>query len=320
MDDNRRRHRSPRGTSGGGRDQRIRAGRRTVTVHRPDKVLFPRDGLTKADLADYHARLARHMVPELRGRPLMLERCPEGVGERPHFMQKETPAHYPDWVRRAELAKEGGTVNHTVCDNAATLVYLADQASVTLHRWLSRADRPDRPDRLVVDLDPPHDDFERAREAARQVRDLLDQLRLPAALMSTGSRGLHVVVPLDGRTDFDGCRTFAHELAEVLAARHPDTLTTAFRKYRRGDRLYLDVQRNAYAQTAVAPWSVRAREGGPIAVPLPWERLDDPDLGPRAYSLRDVKAVRELAESRPWSDLGRARGLRAARERLHRLD
>lgn len=298
---------------------RLRAGRRTVEVHRPGKVLFPDAGLTKADLAEYYARLAPFMVPELKGRPLMLERHPEGIGAQPHFMQKDTPAHYPDWVHRAELAKQGGTVTHTVCDDAATLVFLADQACVTPHRWLSRADRPDYPDRLVLDLDPSGEDFETVREAARQVKELLDQLRLPACLMSTGSRGLHVIVPLDGRSRFEDCRAFAHDLADVLVARHPDTLTTAARKNRRGDRLYLDLQRNAYAQTAVAPWAVRAREGGPIAAPLPWDSLDDPGLGPRNWSLREVAAVRRLAESKPWSGLGRARALRTARERLRAL-
>lgn len=318
MNDSQRRT-TAREASDGRRNQRVRAGRRIVEVHKADKVLFPEYGLTKADLAEYYARLAPFMLPELRDRPLMLERHPEGVADKPHFMQKDTPDHYPDWVSRAELAKEGGTVTHTMANNAATLVFLADQACVTPHRWLSRVDRPHHPDRLVFDLDPPDDDFEAVREAARQVKDLLDQLRLPSCLMTTGSRGLHVIVPLDRRADFDSCRTFAGELSEVLAARHPDTLTTEFRKKNRGTRLYLDIQRNAYAQTAVAPWAVRAKEGGPVAAPLPWDRLDDPSLGPRNWSLREVEAVRELAESAPWAGLGRPRSLRAAGERLRRL-
>lgn len=311
------RTRAHRTAAGGTR--RVRAGRRTVEVRRPEKVLFPADGLTKADLAEYYALLAPYMVPELKGRPLMLERHPEGVSARPHFMQKETPEHYPDWVHRAELAKESGTVTHTVCDNAATLVFLADQACVTPHRWLSRADHSHYPDRLVFDLDPTGEDFPAVRAAARRLKELLDELRLPSCLMSTGSRGLHVLVPLDGRADFDTCRGFARALTEVLAARHPDTLTTAVRKNRRGNRLYLDIQRNAYAQTAVAPWAVRAGAGGPVAVPLPWDSLEDPDLGPRDWSLRGARAVRELAESRPWSGLGRARSVKAAGERLRRL-
>ncbi|WP_405564622.1 non-homologous end-joining DNA ligase [Streptomyces sp. NBC_01180] len=299
---------------------RIRAGRRTLEVHRPDKVLFAEDGgLTKADIAEYYRRIARYMVPEVKGRPLMLERHPEGIGAQPHFMQKDTPDHYPEWVHTAEVAKEGGTVRHTLCDDAATLVFLADQACVTLHRWLSTTAHLDQPDRLVFDLDPPGHDFEAVRHAARLTKELLDELKLPAMLMTTGSKGLHVTVPLDGRTGFDDCRAFAKDAAEVLAARDPGRLTTAVRKDARGDRLYLDVQRNAYAQTAVAPWSVRAREGAPVAVPLTWDHLEDPGLTARSWSLRDVDAIVELAESEPWSGLGRGRSLPAARQRLDRL-
>ncbi|MBL1089321.1 MULTISPECIES: non-homologous end-joining DNA ligase [Streptomyces] len=297
----------------------VRAGGRTVEVHRPDKVLFPDDGLTKADVVDYYRQVAAAAVPHLRDRPLMLERLPEGL-DGPHFMQKETPDHYPDWIRREEVAKEGGTVTHPVCDDKATLLYLADQACLTLHRWLSRAGRPDHPDRLVFDLDPPGSGFEPVRDAARQLVGLLDELGLPTMLMTTGSRGLHVIVPLDGHGDFDTVRGFAQDVAEVLAGRHPDRLTTAVRKKARGDRLYLDVQRNAYAQTAVAPWSLRAKPGAPIAAPIRHEQLDDPELTARSWSLTDLAGVLEQARARPWSAApARGRSLRTARKRLDAL-
>ncbi|WP_406474022.1 non-homologous end-joining DNA ligase [Streptomyces platensis] len=297
----------------------VRAGRRTVRIHRPEKVLFPDDGLTKAEVVGYYRRVAAAMVPQLRGRPLMLERLPEGLGG-PQFMQKDTPGHYPDWIRRAEVTKEGGTVTHTVCDDKATLLFLADQACLTFHRWLSRAGRPDHPDRLVFDLDPPGPDFEAVREAARQLCGLLGELGLPAALMTTGSKGLHVIVPLDGRSDFDTVRGFAQDAAEVLAARHPDRLTTAVRKKSRGDRLYLDVQRNAYAQTAVAPWSMRAKPGGPVAAPITRQQLDDPQLTAQSWTVKDVAGVLEQMAARPWSGTpARGRSLRAARRRLDAL-
>lgn len=234
----------------------VRAGRRTVQVHRSDKVLFPGDGdakeYTKGDLVDYYRSAAPFLLPHLRGRPLMLERHPDGV-DGPRFMQKNTPESYPEWITRVEVAKEGGTVCHTVCDDTATLVHLADQASITLHRWLSRVGREDRPDRMVFDLDPSRDDFAAVREAAVLLGELLDELKLPSALMTTGSRGLHVIVPLDAHHDFDEVRAFARDVCDTLAEAHPDRLTTAARKKERGDRLYLDVGRNAYAQTAVAP-------------------------------------------------------------------
>ncbi len=299
----------------------VRAGRRTVEVHRPDKVLFPggekgAEEYTKADLVDYYHAVAPFMLPHLRGRPLMLERHPDGV-DGPRFMQKNTPDHYPDWIGRVEVGKEGGTVRHTLCDDTATLLYLADQAALTLHRWLSRAGDVDRPDRMVFDLDPAGDDFPAVREAAGLLGELLDELKLPSALMTTGSRGLHVVVPLSGHQDFDDVREFARNVADVLAAERPDRLTTAARKKDRGDRLYLDIQRNAYAQTAVAPFTVRALPGAPVATPLSWDQLDDPALHARRWTIADAV---DQARTRPWAGItGRARSLGPARRRLNAL-
>ncbi|GHI02978.1 ATP-dependent DNA ligase [Streptomyces cellostaticus] len=305
----------------------IRAGRRTVEIQRPGKVLFPgtQDAkeYTKGDLADYYRSVARYLLPHLRGRPLMLERHPDGL-DGARFMQKNTPDDYPDWITRAEVAKEGGTVTHVVCDDTATLVYLADQACLTLHRWLSRTDRaggPDHPDRLVFDLDPPGDDFAPVRQAAGWLHELLDELGLPAAPMTTGSRGLHLVVPLNGRHDFDEVRPFAHEVAEFAQRAHPDRLTTAARKDDRGDRLYLDVQRNAYAQTAVAPYSVRALPGAPVAVPLSWDQVDDPGVDARRWTVA-VAVADAVGQARtdPWGGLAaRGRALDPARRRLASL-
>ncbi|MDH6606305.1 bifunctional non-homologous end joining protein LigD [Streptomyces sp. SAI-208] len=299
----------------------VRAGRHSVEVHRPDKVLFPGgDGAkeyTKADLVAYYRSVAPFMLPHLRGRPLMLERHPDGVAG-PRFMQKNTPDSYPEWVHRTEVPKEGGTVCHTVCDDTATLLYLADQACLTLHRWLSRVGSVERPDRMVFDLDPAgDDDFALAREAARLLGELLDELKLPSALMTTGSRGLHVVVPLNGRHDFDEVRRFAKDVADTLVADHPDRLTTAARKKERGDRLYLDIQRNGYAQTAVAPFTVRAKPGAPVATPMAWGQLDDPDLDARRWTIADAV---EQARTDPWAGvMAKGRSLGPARRRLNAL-
>ncbi|MFG3280757.1 non-homologous end-joining DNA ligase [Streptomyces sp. NPDC048111] len=294
----------------------VRAGRRTVRVSRPEKVLFPDDGITKGDLAEYYRAVAQRALPHLRGRPLMLERHPDGVTGG-SFMQKDVPEYFPDWIGRAELPKEGGTVTHVLCDDTSTLVYLAGQGVLTLHRWLSRADRPDHPDRLVFDLDPHGDDFGEVRFAARQLHDLLDELGLPSTVMTTGSRGLHVIVPLDRKAPFDDVRAFARASADVLAARHPDRLTTAPRKEAREGRLYLDIQRNAYAQTAVAPYSVRALPGAPVAAPLAWDEVDDPGLDARRWTLATVT---DRLDQDPWHDApGRGRSLAPARRRLDAL-
>ncbi|MGW2374297.1 non-homologous end-joining DNA ligase [Kitasatospora sp. NPDC001683] len=295
----------------------VRAGRRTVPVDRPDKVLFPEDGVTKADLARYYRAVAARMLPHLRGRPLMLERHPDGIEDR-GFFQKDVPEHFPDWVHRVELPKEGGTVTYALCEDTATLVYLADQACTTLHRFLSRSDRPDHPDRLVIDLDPPGTEFAPVRETALLLRALLaDEFELPALAMTTGSRGLHVLVPLDRRAPFDEVRAFARDLAELLAARHPDRLTTAARKADRHGRLYLDTQRNAYAQTAVAPYAVRALPGAPVAAPVAWADVEDSSLTARQWTLADAE---KLIADDPWHPLPRGRSLSAARRRLAVLD
>jgi bifunctional non-homologous end joining protein LigD len=295
----------------------VRVGGHTVRVTRPDKVLFAEDGITKADLVAYYRAVAARMLPHVRGRPLMLERYPDGIDHRP-LMQKNAPDYFPDWIARAEVAKAGGTVVHAIADNAAALAYLANQASVTLHRWLSKADRPDHPDRMVFDLDPPGDDFAAVRDTAFALRDLLGELGLRATVMTTGSRGLHVAVALDRRAGFDTVRAFAHDTAEVLAARHPDTLTTAPRKQARGGRLYLDVQRNAYAQTAVAPYAVRARPGAPVAAPLTWEELGERGMSARRWTLATISD--RLGADDPWADAPtRGHGLGAARRRLDAL-
>ncbi|MFI1100653.1 non-homologous end-joining DNA ligase [Streptomyces melanogenes] len=293
----------------------FRVGGHTVEVSRPEKVLFPRDGITKADLAAYYRTVARRMLPHLRGRPLMLERHPDGI-DGPAFMQKAVSDYFPDWIHRAELPKEDGTVTYAVCDDTATLLYLAGQACVTPHRFLSKADRPDHPDRLEFDLDPSGDDFASVRTAALALRELLEDLDLPSLVMTTGSRGLHVVVALDRRAPFDDVRGFAHDAAELLASRHPDELTTEPRKKARRDRLYLDVQRNAYAQTAVAPYAVRALPGAPIAAPLAWTDVTDPDLTARRWT---IGTAEDLLKDNPWRNPPRPRSLTTARRSLRAM-
>jgi bifunctional non-homologous end joining protein LigD len=291
---------------------------RRVKLSNPEKVLFPAAGLTKADLVAYYERVAPAMLPHLAGRPLSLQRYPDGI-DAEGFMQKNASRYFPKWIRRARLAKQDGAVAHVVAEDAATLVYLANQACVTVHVGLSRIDRIDHPDRMVLDLDPSDDDFEKVRRAARDARALLEEVGLVPFLQTTGSRGLHLWVPLDRAADFDQVREFAAKIAEVLAARRPEELTTEQRKAKRGDRVLLDVARNAYAQTAVAPYSVRARPAAPVATPLEWRELDDARLEPQRYTIKNL--FRRLAQKGdPWAEIERhARGLKAAQERVMSL-
>jgi bifunctional non-homologous end joining protein LigD len=294
----------------------ISAGRRIVRVARPDKPLFP-SGITKAELARYYADVAPAMLPHIAGRPLNLERYPDGI-DGPRIIQQRAGGHFPAWIRRVTVPKRGGTVAHVVASDAATLVYLADQACITLHAWLSRADRLDRPDRLIFDLDPSGEAPEAVRSAARDLGALLRDLGLEPFAMATGSRGYHVVVPLQRRADFQTVRGFARDVARVAAARDP-RLTLEQRKAARGGRILVDVLRNAYAHTAVAPYSVRARDGAPVAMPLRWEELLQPATRPDSWTLHTVPS-RIARDGDPWADIRScARTLGAPQRRLQKL-
>jgi bifunctional non-homologous end joining protein LigD len=289
-----------------------------VELSHPGKVLFPDDGLTKGDLVDYYRRIAEVALPHWRDRPLTMHRFPDGIGEE-GFFQKNMPDHFPGWIDRAEMPKEGGSVTHVVANNAATLVYLANQGCITAHLGLSRTDRPDRPDQMIFDLDPSDDDFAKVQQAAAWLREVLDELELPSFVKTTGSRGLHVLVPLDRSADFDTMREVARGLAEHLAARHPDALTVAQRKNARGTRVFIDYLRNAYGQTAVAPYSVRARPGAPVATPVTWDAALASGLSPRQYTIKNI--FRRLGQTDdPWAGIGgSAVSLASVGDRLNAL-
>ncbi|MGW8369030.1 MAG: non-homologous end-joining DNA ligase [Gammaproteobacteria bacterium] len=275
----------------------------TIEVRNLDKLLFPDSDISKGDLIDYYRRISATALPHYRGRSLTMQRFPDGIGAA-GFFQKDKPDHYPGWIESVRLKKEGGHVDYVLANDAATLVYLANQACITFHLSLSRRDRPYHPDRLVFDLDPSDDDFGKVRSTARRLKELLDAVGLTSYLQTTGSRGLHVVVPLDRAQPFDEVRAFARRVAEIMAARHPDLATTEQRKHKRGRAVFVDYLRNAYGQTAVAPYSVRAIEGAPIAMPLRWHELDARDLTAQKYSMRNV--FQRLGQiSDPWADIDR---------------
>ena len=289
-----------------------------VAVSRPEKILFPQEGITKADLAAHYERVAPYMLPHVRGRPISMQRFPDGI-EGYGFFHKDVPDHFPAWVRRVKVAKRGGSVTHAMAMNADTLVYLAGQACITPHVWLSRADNLRRPDRLVFDFDPTREDFGAVRRAARDAGELLRELGLEPFAMVTGSRGVHVWVPLQRRSGFEDVREFALGVAQVLVARRPDALTLEFRKAKRGERMLVDVNRNAYAQTAVPPYAVRARPGAPVATPLEWGELSDSRLRPDRWTLKTLPR-RLAAKGDPWAGMSKsASGLADPRARLARI-
>lgn len=289
-----------------------------VEISRPDKVLFPDSGVTKGELGSYYQAVAKHMLPHIRGRPISMQRFPDGI-DGYGFFQKDVPDHFPEWFERVKATKKGGTVTHGMANNAAALVYLADQACITPHVWLSRARDLEHPDRLVFDLDPSGGDFAEVRRAARRIGELLETLGLAPFAMTTGSRGLHVWVPLRPRSDFDDARSFARGVAEALVRRYPQALTLEARKQKRGTRILIDVMRNGWAQTAVPPYAVRPRSNAPVATPLRWRELSDPRLHPDRFTVRDIGA-RLAREGDPWRGMARwARQLDAPLRKLERV-
>jgi bifunctional non-homologous end joining protein LigD len=280
-----------------------RFGRYTVELSSTGKPLFPGDGISKGALIAYYRDVAEVMLPHLRDRPLTLHRFPDGIG-KPGFYQQECSDYFPDWIstRKTPRADNRDAVEHVLCNNQATLVYLANQATITLHGWLARAPRITCPDRLIFDLDPPDHDFPAVCRAARRIVELMETLGMRAFVMTTGSRGLHVLAPLQADTGFEAVRTLAQEMAAWLAKRHADELTVEQRRNKRRGRIYLDIMRNVYGQTAVMPYAVRALPGAPVATPLDMTELDDRRLDPQRWHLKNI--LRRLGQKAdPWADI-----------------
>jgi bifunctional non-homologous end joining protein LigD len=255
----------------------------------------------------------------VRDRPVSMQRFPDGIGGK-GFFHKDVPDYFPQWVDRVQVPKSNGTVTHALIDNTETLLYLANQNTITPHVWLSRADRLHQPDRLVFDLDPPPGaGFASVRRAARWTAELLDELELVPFAQVTGSKGIHIWAPLKRRSGLEEVRELARAAAQLLADRHPRELTVEFRKAKRDGRILVDVARNGYAQTAVPPYAVRPRPGAPVATPIEREELSDSRLRPDRWTLRNV--LRRLrSKGDPWGDMqSHARGIGNARRTLRSL-
>ena len=287
-------------------------------ITHPDKVLFPEDGITKGELAAYYEAVAALMLPHLTGRPVTLERYPSGIGHK-GFWQKSVTRGFPDWLQRVEVPKKGGAVHHPLAADARSLLWMANQNSITLHVWTARVPRLFHPDLCLFDLDPAGDDAGAARAAALDVRALLSELGLRSWVKTTGSKGFHVAVPLDGTADFDEVGAFAQRAGALLVKRHPERLTQEFLKADRGGRVLVDTGRNGWSATFAAAYAVRARPGAPVSAPCTWSEVESGEASPRAFTLRSM-AERVAAVGDLWSDLpASGQSLREPMDRLRRL-
>jgi bifunctional non-homologous end joining protein LigD len=287
-------------------------------ISHPDKILFPQDGITKGELASYYEMIAPVMLPHLRGRPITMERYHRGI-TAPGFFQKDVVKGFPEWLERVEVPKKDGTVHHPIANDMRSLLWLANQNSITIHVWPSRAPNLYYPDICVFDLDPANEDEpERLRNAALMVRDVLSELGLTCWIKTSGSKGFHIAVPLDGKSDFGVVARFAHVVGRVLVERDPENLTQEFSKVDRAGRILVDTGRNGYSATFAATYTVRAKPGAPVSAPCTWDEVSSGAVGPRTFTLRMMEQrIAEVGDL--WKDLLKSkRSLKAAIKKLQK--
>jgi bifunctional non-homologous end joining protein LigD len=281
-------------------------GRYCVAITSPDRVLFPASKITKADLIDYYEAIAPVMLPYMKDRLLTMQRFPEGIqGES--FYQKDVPDYFPSFIKRVVVPKqEGGVVHYMVCDKQATLVYLANSACITPHLFLSKVDKLHYPDQMIFDLDPSQGhDFEAIKKVALLLKQLLEDDGLVPFVKTTGSRGLHVQVPLRRSAHFDQVRAYAYTIAEKIVTEYPKQTTLETRKTARGKKIFIDVLRNSFGATAVSPYAVRAHEHAPVATPLEWHELGEKKLLSTTYTINNIfKRLQEMGD--PWHGISKS--------------
>jgi len=286
-----------------------------VVITHPDKVLFPDDGITKGELASYYEMIAPLMLPHIRLRPVTMERYPRGLGAE-SFWQKDVSKGFPTWLERVQVPKKDGAVNHPLITDTRSLLWLANQNCITPHVWTSRAPDLYHPDICLFDLDPATDDANAVRAAALALRDLLAELGLPSWVKTSGSKGFHIAIPLDGKADHGEVSRFAHAVGRMLVNQHPEQLTQEFSKVDRQGRILVDTGRNGYSATFAAAYAVRARPGAPVSAPCSWDEIKHGDVGPRTFTLKTM-ADRAAKTGDLWADMRRhRRSLQRAAARL----
>jgi len=279
----------------------------TITIEREDKYYFPKDKITKGDLIDYYEQVAPHLLPHVKDRLLTMQRFPGGITGEP-FYQKDTPDYFPSWIPRVKVKKKTeGSVSYLVCQNAATLVYLANQGCITPHRWLSTTKHLNYPDRLIFDLDPAGKkvNFVLIRDTAFALKEILEECGLVPFVMTTGSRGLHVCVPLKPDYTFDKVRAFAKAVGTKVVERNPKKITLESRKEKRVGKLLIDIMRNGFGATAVVPYAVRALPKAPVATPIEWDELSERGMSSQRYTIKTV-FTRLERHGDAWKKIGKS--------------
>jgi bifunctional non-homologous end joining protein LigD len=276
-----------------------------VITH-PNKVLFPEDGITKGELAAYYEAIAPVMLPHIKNRPVTLERYPSGIGKK-GFWQKSVVKGFPEWLERVDVPKKDGTVHHPIVSDLRSLLWVTNQNTITHHVWTSRAPKLDYPDVCVFDLDPSNEDEpDVLRAVALSLREYLEGLGLRTWVKTSGSKGFHILLSLDGKARMDAVARFANSVGTLMVKRDPRRLTQEFSKADRGGRIYLDTGRNGYSATFAAAYTVRAKPGAPVSAPCTWEEIERGTVEPRSFTLRTM-AARIAAAGDLWAGFGKHR-------------
>lgn len=254
-----------------------------------DKILFSEINVTKAELIEYYKKISPFMLPYMKNHPIVMQRFPHGIQEQ-SFFQKNTPDYFPSWIKRVPVkAQDGHTTNYLICNNAKTLAYLANQDCIVMHSWLSKLPNLQNPDRIVFDLDPSGTiTFQDLQQAAEILKDFLDNLKLKSVPMITGSRGIHVIVPIKPIHSFDTVHEFTKKIAEHITEEYPKLFTLQMRKEKRGNHNFFDYLRNSYGALAVLPYSVRAVPSAAIATPLTWHELFEDSMHAQKYIIKTI--------------------------------
>lgn len=282
-------------------------------ISHPEKVLFPDDGITKGELASYYETIAPLMLPHIHSRPVTMERFHRGITEK-GFFQKSVTKGFPEWLQRVEVPKHGGTVHHPLVTDTRSLLWLANQNCITPHVWTSRVPDLEHPDICIFDLDPGEDEPDRLRFVMLALRDFLFELGLTSVVKTSGSKGFHIAVMLDGKTNYGNVSEFAHRVGQVMVERDPANLTQEFSKVDRGGRIYMDTGRNHPPATFAATYAVRAKPGAPVSAPCTWDEIESGQVSPRTVTLRTM-AARTAAVGDLWANVP-GQSLKTAIKRL----
>ncbi len=282
--------------------KKLKTGNKSLELSHLNKIFYPDRKYTKGDIINYYNKIADYMLPHVKDRLLVMQRFPDGI-KKMGFYQKEIPDYFPSWIKSKKVnLKKKGSRHFVVIEKGADMIYLADQGTLVFHIWLSKKDKIKNPDKMIFDLDPPKEkDFSSVKFAAYKIKHFFEKMKFNVFVMTTGSKGLHVVIPIKPNYEFDKVHEFTQKIAKKLANKYPDRLTTEIRKNKRQGRIFLDYLRNSFGQTGVAPYSLRAIENAPIATPLDWSELSS-IKDAQKYNIANI--FKRLAQKDdPWKNI-----------------